>query len=170
MKMIRNAAFTAMIAMTAALPQQVSAANVYGPDEIEEARKVLVEARRAANTPDGYAEASRLYRRAAELFGEHPEAVDAWAWAGRLSWYTGAETAISDFDNAGELALQFGDVGSAASSFLDAAFAAGKHGQREMAAQLVERAADLAQSPYLGDREKDRLMARVAGHTGGFKG
>ena len=169
-RMIRSAAFVAMVAMTAGLPQQVSAADVNGPAEIEEARKLVAQAEKIASTPDGYAEASRMYRRAAELFEVHSEASDAWAWAGRLAFYTGDDAAVRNFGKAGELALQYGDVENAASFFLDAAFAAVEHRQYTKANELVERAVKLAQSPYLSDRVKDRLMARVGGHTLGFRG
>lgn len=170
MGMIRNAAFGAMIALTAGLPQQVSAGFVDGPADIEEARKLMVQAEKVASSPEGYAEASRLYHRAAELFGMHAEAADAWAWAGRLAFYTGDDEAIGHFHNAGEHALQYGDVENAASYFLDAAFAAVEHRRHNSAHEFVERAVKLAQSPYLGDRVRDRLMARVGGHTGGFRG
>lgn len=170
MRMIRGAALTAMMTMSAGLSQPVAAMSLDGPGEIEEARRVLVEALAVAGSPDGYAEAAGLYRRAAGLFGDHPEAADAWAAAGRLAYYDGDDNAIRDFDRAGEMALQFGDVGLAAKSFLDAAFVADHFGRARQVGSRVERAFDLAQSPYLGDEERARLMARVTGYHSGFRG
>lgn len=169
MKMIRTTAFMAITALAIGTPQQAHAAAAEGPDQVEEARAIQLEAAELATRVDRYGEAAKLYRRAAELFGQHPEAAEAWAWAGRLSYYDGSDRAVSDLRKAAEMALRFGNVGLAAHSFLDAAWVAHEKGMNAEAIDFARRATDLSRSPLLTASDRERIQRRVEG-TGTISG
>lgn len=169
MKTIRSTALMAVTVLAIGAPQQASASVTHGPDQIAEAREIRVEAQQLATSIDHYGDAARLYRRAAELFGNHPEAAEAWAWAGRLSFYQGDEQAVSDLRHAAESALRYGDVKQAAHSFLDAAWAAHRHSMNAEALDLARRATDLTRSPLLTDADREAIEGRVEG-TGAIAG
>ncbi|HKK94230.1 MAG TPA: hypothetical protein VJ925_12415 [Longimicrobiales bacterium] len=161
MKTIRTAAVMAITALAIGAPQQASATTIDGPDQIAEARAIQAEAQTLAENEQNYGEASQLYRRAARLFGQHPEAAEAWAWAGRLSYYDGSDQSVSDLEKAGEMALRYGDVELAAHSFLDAAWVAHEHGMNRQALDFAERATDLVHSPLLADADREVIERRV---------
>ena len=162
---IRTAAFMAITALAIGAPQQASATLTDGPEEIEQARDIQLQAQQLAENLQEYKAASQLYRRAAELYGEHEDAAQAWAWAGRLSYYAGDNRAVSDLRKAGEIAIQYGDVGFAARAFMDAAWLAHKQGMNTSAIELATRATDLAKSPYLAEADREALQRRVKAGT-----
>jgi len=163
MKTIRTTAFMAITALAIGVPQPASATGPDGPDQIAEAREIQLEAQKLATRVDRYDDAADLYRRAAELFGQHPEAAEAWAWAGKFSYYDGSAQAVSDLRNAGEMALRYGQVDLAAHSFLDAAWVAHERGMNAEALDLAGRATDLGQSPLLADADRRAIERRVEG-------
>ena len=169
MKMIRTTAFMALTALAIGTPQQAHAVSSEGPDQVEEARALQLEAQKLATSVDRLGEAAKLYRRAAQLFGQHPEAAQAWAWAGRLSYYDRSDHTLTDLRKAGEMALRFGNVGLAAHSFLDAAWVAHEKGMNAEAIDFAARATDLGQSPLLTASDRERIQRRVEG-TGAVSG
>ncbi len=110
-----------------------------------------------------FKKASSLYREAAETLGDHPDAAEHLVQAARLAYYTGDERrAIQDFRAAGEQALEWGDVMTAAQSFLDAAWVAAEEERGEEALELAHRAEKLSSSPLIQRQERASLRSRIA--------
>lgn len=128
----------------------------------EQARSLESQAGEAARTQSSFGKAARLYREAAEARSGQPEAVQDLMMAGALSYYTGREgQAIRDLVKAGELALEWGDVMTAAQAFLDAAWVAGKDGRTDDATELGRRAERLSASPLIQRQERSAILSRI---------
>ena len=125
-------------------------------------RGLVIEAQGELTTLDGYGRAARLYHTAAERLGDDPEAPALFATAARLAYYAGSERrAMWDLQRAGEGALAWGDVVTAARSFLDGAWVAAEIGEYEAARLMVARAEKLAASPLLAAADRTLLASRL---------
>lgn len=111
--------------------------------------------------------AASLFRRAAQLRSPaDPAAVEDLLRAARLSFYEGRTLqSVRDFENAGQRALNLGDVLVAANAFADAAWVADNRGRGEQAHGLLSRAQLLSNSPLIRESDRSQLRTRwgVAG-------
>jgi hypothetical protein len=139
---------------------QYAAPAEAGPDV--EASEVERQAHEATGEIDNWGKASRLYRRAAHLRDDDPSAAKNYRMAGLLAFYSGHESdAVDDLTRAAETALEWGDLGSAARSFLDAAWVAESDGHDADAFLLAQRAERLARSPLLAAQDRADLLRRI---------
>lgn len=135
-----------------------------GDDEarVERAQALEAAAKEAAEVRAAFREASRLYRQAAEVRGDQPEAAQSLMMAGALAYYVGSKgQAITDLTRAGELALAWGDVVTAAQAFLDASWVAAKEGRERDALELGRRAERLSASPLIQRQERGAILNRI---------
>lgn len=108
-------------------------------------------------------DASKLYRAVAEIHTDGPESVQPLLDAGRLAFYSGQEDqALKDYLNAGERALEWGDVLTAARVYLDAAWLADWDGDTRLAYELTQKALRLSKSPLIKVEDRRSLERRVA--------
>ena len=153
----------ALLAATLATPATLRAQTA-GPT----AGQVEVDALRAraseeSESRDGFLEASLLFRRAATLQGDRPEAVEDLVRAATLAYYAGREgDAVDDLDRAAETALEWGDVLTAAEAWLDAAWVSWKRGDTEDAAAFATRAERLSHSPLIQREERRAILSRLS--------
>jgi tetratricopeptide (TPR) repeat protein len=158
---------TALLAVTAltlgGTAQAADGLQRSGPDDadVERARELVVKARQASENLQAWDAAHELYRKAAELFGNSSEAADAWARAGLFAFYGEDNRATSDFQKAGEIAMEHGRVAFAAKAFLDGAWVADRTGMKRIAYDLAVRGERLARSPLLAEAERARLQSRL---------
>ena len=119
-------------------------------------------------TLGGWDRAASLLRRAAEFRSPaDPAAVEDLLLSARLSFYEGDERrAVRDFESAGKLALDRGDVIVAANAFTDAAWVAGNQGRGNQAQKLLSKAQLLATSPLIQEDERNHLRTRWGGVAG----
>lgn len=166
MKKLQGAALMAITVLALGAPaRQAAAAPVAGPDAetVERAHELVIQARQLSENFQEYHAASKLYRKAAQLYGNEVEAAEAWAMAGTLAFYSGDNRASSDLTRAGEIALTYGRVHFAAKSFLDAAWVAHDRGMNRTALALATRGYRLAGSPLLAEADRRALQSRVVG-------
>ena len=108
-------------------------------------------------------EAASHYREAVDLYDGRRPAVEPLRMAGRLAFYMGDESrAYRDFARAGEIALEWGDVVSAANAFLDAAWIARERDQGAQAVDMITRAEKLSHSPLIAASDRRGLQERIA--------
>lgn len=163
---------TLLALTTGALGAPQLQAQSTGGDEAESERlaraeTLRVEARTTTEAGD-FRRASFLYREAASTAGDHPRAVSDLVEAATLAYYAGRNgQAVKDFQAAGEAALQWGDVLTAARSFLDGAWVAAASGDRERAVELARRAEKLSSSPLIQRQERIALLSRIGEPVGG---
>ena len=151
----------AAVAMSAGVASAQYAAPAEVGTEVE-AIELERRAHEATSEIRDWGKASRLYRRAAELRGDDPAAAKHYRMAGLLAYYSGHESdAVDDLTRAGESALEWGDLRSAARSFLDAAWVAGSDGHESDAFLLAQRAERLARSPLLAAQDRADLLRRI---------
>jgi len=114
-------------------------------------------------TPKRYADAAKLYLRAAEIrVAGDPQRITDLMMASRLSYYTGNATrAWEIMERAGEEALAAGDVISAANAFVDASFLAKAAGARTPVIELARRAQLLTSSPLLETAQREAILSRI---------
>lgn len=119
-----------------------------------------------------WAEAARLHERAAELTArQDPSSYRSLVQAARLRYYTWRKQSAGVlFAKAGELALEWGDVISAAHALLDAAVISTEMRDDHRAHQLVQRARQLAASPLLSAQERASMLARIEPSAATFAG
>lgn len=158
---------TALLAVTAltlgGTAQAADGLQRSGPDDadVERARALVVKARQASENLQAWDAAHELYRKAAELFGNTPEAADAWARAGLFAFYGEDNRASRDFRKAGEIAMEHGRVAFAAKAFLDGAWVANRSGMKQTAYDLAVRGERLSRSPLLAEADRARLQSRL---------
>lgn len=171
MKMLKSATLMAITALALGAPQ-TSAAQKAGPDghDLERAEQLVIQARQLSENHQEYHAASKLYRKAAQLYGETPEAADAWSRAGLLAFYSDDNRAPSDLRQAGEIALAFGHVGFAAKAFLDGAWVAHQRGMSRTALDLATRGERLTDSPLLAEADREALKRRFVEAAGEEEG
>ena len=157
------AAATALL-LAAPAAQAQSATTVSDEAEREaQAHEMVVKAQEASKDIRSFREAANLYRQAAQTLGDHPEAAQHLVQAGRLAYYTGREgLSINDCEAAGNQALAWGDVLTAAQSFLDAAWVAAEEHRGSEAVTLARRAEKLSSSPLIQRQERVALLSRIA--------
>jgi hypothetical protein len=152
------------MAFTVKGTQAQSAAARNGVD-VAKAVRYEAAAARVATTKQYFGEAAHYFEMAAQLRPTGDcQAVKDMVDASRLRYYLGDEgKAQSLLENAGNVALQYGDVKTAAKSFLDAAWIARERGSHAIVVQaLISKAQKLAQSPLLDTSERDALLGRIA--------
>jgi len=160
------ARFAVAVLMIAGSGSSLSAQE---PNEVDtdEAVRLETKARDLLAETNKWDRAASLFRRAAEYReAGDPEAVRDLLQAARLSYYDGdRRPAVRDLENAGEPALNRGDVIVAANAFADAAWVAGNYGQGDRATALLNRARLLSNSPLIEDADRSHLQTRwgVAG-------
>jgi hypothetical protein len=110
-----------------------------------------------------FGEVASLYRRAAELRGQSDiRNADNLRTMGNLEYYKGdLHDAVSTLRSAGENYLALGDVVSAAETFIDGAWVAGRAGMMSEALLLRERGGVLTRSPLLDIPERTALLRRL---------
>ena len=129
----------------------------------DEAADLVRQADAALEGKSDWGRAAILYRQAAELSVDEPIAADHHRHAGLLAFYAGREgQAVDQLTRAAETALAWGDVVSAAQSFLDAAWVAHEDGNNGKALDLAQRAERLARSPLMARADRAQLMQRIA--------
>ncbi len=129
----------------------------------EQAYELEQQAKVASQSVRDFSRAAYLYRQAAEARGDSPEAVEDLIMAGTLAYYVGRKgQAISDLAQAGDQALAWGDVVTAAESFLDAAWIAQAEGRNDRALELGRKAERLSNSPLIQRGERVALLSRIA--------
>jgi hypothetical protein len=141
-------------------PIEVAAPN----PEIEQAIELEARAWSMREMVDQRAQAARLYREAADLRpASDPAKVESLRNAALMNYYAGRlDRATRDATDAAHAALRQGDVAQAAHAYVDAAWMAAQDGNTNRAAELVEEARLLANSPLLPQAERSHLLARVA--------
>ncbi len=145
------------------LQAQASTASTDEGDRIAKAEKLESEARDAASDRESFGDAIRLYREAADLRGDDPGAIADLIMAGKLAYYVGHKgQAVDHLARAGEIALEWGDVLTAAQSFLDAAWVADREGHDAEAYELGRRAEKLSASPLIQRQERVSILSRIA--------
>jgi hypothetical protein len=149
-----------------AMSAGVATAQSAAPAEAGSDREAVELERRAADATRDFADwgkASRLYRRAGELRADDPAAAKHFRMAGLLAFYSGHQgDAVDDLKRAGESALAWGDLRTAARSFLDAAWVAEADGHNRRALELAQRGERLAYSPLLAAQDRAALLRRIA--------
>ena len=132
--------------------------------DVAKAQRYEAAAERVGNTMEFFDEAARYWEAAASLRPEGDcQAVQDMVNASRLKFYLGNKgKAQSLLQDAGEIAIAYGDVGTAARVFLDAAWIARTRGQATVVQNLLSKAQKLAQSPLLEESQRDALLARIA--------
>lgn len=160
----RNSAILAIT--TLALTAGATAAQYAAPTNAAadgDAAHYLEQARAAVEQGQDWGKASVLYARAAELQTDDPEAARTWRMSGLLAYYAGREgRAVDALEKSAEAALAWGDVATAARSFLDAAWVARRDGDALRTLDLAQRGERLASSPLLARAERAELMSRIA--------
>ena len=143
-----------LIAASIFLP---AAARAQEPAALEQSAQTLMQ------STDGWGTAIKLLHRAASQRGPaEPEGVSDLVLAGRLSEYRrNHEQAREYFTEAGNRALNMGDVQNAADGFILAAFVAQSQADIEGARELVQRARMLSASPLLPEKVRDQIVRRV---------
>jgi hypothetical protein len=131
----------------------------------KEATRLEADALSLSESPSDLGKAADLFREAASLRpAGDPTALRDLVQAARFSFYSGKhERALKDFAAAAETALRFGDVFSAAESFLDAAWVAQQVRDGTQAAHFAGRARELSASPGLRETDRARLLSRLPG-------
>jgi Flp pilus assembly protein TadD len=122
------------------------------------------QARSLFSTPTRYAEAVRLFVRAADLreIGD-PQRVKNLSMASRLTYYRGdTSDALDLMQRAANEAMSTGDVLAAAHGFMDGAYLAQEIGQIGLATQLMKKAEKLSFSPLIAQTDREEIRARVA--------
>lgn len=139
-----------------------STVSAQTPASSDEVVKIEAQAEGYLGDPGKWDRAASLYRQAAEMrAAADPVGVVDLVRAGRLSFYEGDESqAVRDFRNAGQRALAIGDVVSAINAFVDAAWVADRQGDNADAHDYLGRAQLLANSPLLGESERQLLQTR----------
>lgn len=159
------AALTTILSLAGSAPLAATQGDG-GPDEpsAREAERLEEEAAALASFPHRWNEVVDLYRKAADVRPEgDPKALWDLRQAGRIAYYVGREeTAVRILRRAGDTALAFGDVVSAANLFLDAAWVAHRRGDAPTVQTLKERARRLARSPLLDGADGTALRQRLA--------
>ncbi|MEQ9569644.1 MAG: hypothetical protein RLN75_05595 [Longimicrobiales bacterium] len=128
-----------------------------------DAAEYLRQAQAAVDEDQDWGKASVLFAKAAELQTDDPAAARSWRLSGLLAYYAGREgRAIDALERSAEAALAWGDVATAARSFLDAAWVARHDGDDRRTLELAQRGERLASSPLLARAERAELMSRIA--------
>lgn len=113
---------------------------------------------------DGWREAARLQRRAAELRGDDVRAVESYE---RAAWLYGGAGLLGSarqmMERAAQRALMGGDVERAAGAYLDAALIAIEDDREDLVPGLVRRTRRLLESPVLPTERRDLLLRRIDG-------
>lgn len=130
---------------------------------LEKASKLEALAEEAARDLQTFAEAARLYRKAAEVRGHSPESVQNRILAAHLDYYLGDRSDAADgLAGAAETAKSWDDVRTAAHAFLDAAWVALEDGHARQARRLALEAERLSHSPLMAAEEQQRVQDRIA--------
>lgn len=153
------AALALVLAASLASPSDLGAQDW----AVDRAERMEAEARSLADQREEWGYAAWLYRGAAELrAADDVEAVVDLQMAAKLAYYTGdPKQAYRDLVNAGERAMKGGDILTAGSTMLDAAWVAQKLERGRDAVRLAERARSLVDHPVLSDRVRATVLDRI---------
>jgi hypothetical protein len=145
-----------------------STAHAQDPDwGVHRAEKMEAQARGLADQREEWKLATWLYEQAASVrpIGD-PEAVVDLHWAGRLAYYTGdLKRSLRALEAAGERAMEGGDVLTAGTLLVDAAWVASKLGRNETATKLVLRAERTVAVAVLSDDVRNTVLDRIDEQT-----
>ncbi len=135
-----------------------------GPDPLNRADVLRVEAQRLYASTDGWRQVMWLHERAAAIAPEHDleRIVDYRVAAGLAYRFGDLEKAETLLARAADVAAVVGAVRAEAGLFLDAAFVALRTGDRSGAERFLHRADLLASSPMLAAEECDCIRVRIA--------
>jgi len=135
------------------LPTIVSSVKA---DSLHEAAEALEAARRLGD-------AARLHRRSAELRpAEDPLGFRCLTEAAAFAYHTGNRSAArADMAKAAGHALARGDLRAAALAYLDGAWIAQEQKNRRQVWELGHRAEMLAESPLLGESDREAILDRI---------
>ena len=158
--MIIGAVSTLALSVPAAA-QTVLVRGESAPSPIADALHARAEA--LYTIPARYEDAARLLVRAANAREDADVlAVKELITAAKLYSYANApRNARSTMKIAAQRALEFGDVGTSAHTYIDAAFLAIRQKDWEDVADLVVRAQRLAAARHLNDEERDGILQRI---------
>lgn len=152
-----------MAGMAAANPSGDLFAQAPELDEAE-VRALELEREVLELTPDmaSYGRIAGLYREIAELREGTPDAARALAMAARFAYYAGDDDAAYDgYKHAGDVAMAWGDVLTAATAYADGAWVAHQCGRDEAALELALKVEKLTESPHLEEDERQALRRRI---------
>jgi hypothetical protein len=127
------------------------------PTELE------TQARSLFSSPTRYAEAVRLFVKAAELrdIGD-PQRVKNLTMASRLTYYRGdTGDALDLMRRAADEAMSTGDVLAAAHAFMDSAHLAHEIGRTGVASELLKKAEMLSYSPLIAQDDREHIRLRI---------
>lgn len=155
--------FAVLFATALAAPAGAQAR--FATDATDVARAEALEAKAEAlyQSPGKYKQAARLHEQAAGL----RPAGDEKRWTGlrqaaRLYYYAGsASQSRAAMVRAADEAMAAGDVITAASTYLDAAFLFRETGRGAEAAELVRKAQLLSNSPLLSRQDRNAILSRI---------
>lgn len=169
-RMAGGAVIAALVAMAfTAGTSQAQSSEASNAKDLAKAAKYEATAQSVQKNVGQFAEAARYYEAAAKLRPTGDQnAVEDMVNASRLKFYLGDKAGAQyGLEHAGDIALQYGDVHTAAKCFLDAAWVAQRRGSDQAAAMrsLLTRARNLAQSPLLDSAARDALLGRIASDT-----
>jgi len=122
-------------------------------------------ARQMFASPTRYAEAARLFARAAGQrdIGD-PLRVEDLVMASRLTYYHGnVRNALDLMQRAASEALSTGDVIIAAHRFMDGAVLAHELGDADVVESMATKAERLSHSPLLTRQDRDEIRGRIRG-------
>jgi len=152
-----------MTGMAAVLPSGELLAQDPQLDDAE-VRALELERKVLELTPDltTYGRIADLYHEIAELREDTPDAARALAMAARFDYYAGDDDAAYDaYRRAGDLAIAWGDVLTAATAYADGAWVAHQCGRDEAALELALKVEKLTESPHLDDDDRETLRRRI---------
>jgi hypothetical protein len=156
-------------AMVAAALMAPRAAVAQDPDwGLHRAEKMEAQAKSLIDDRSSWEYAAWLYEQAASLrsIGD-PEAVTDLHWAGRLAYYAGdLRGSVRALEGAAERAMEGGDVLTAGSLWVDAAWVASKRGKEKDALAYVHTAEKVVAAPVLSDQVRGTVLDRIDVATG----
>jgi hypothetical protein len=145
--------------------QEIVIAALDTPDDerLDRARVLREQAEALFSEPRQWRRAARLLERSADLRTDtDPEAYTCLLTAGRIRAAIGDDAGAQQaLQRAGAHAAARGAVHDAATAWVDAAFAAAKHGNADAAKNLFARAELLLESPALNETQRDALRQRL---------
>lgn len=161
----RIIAFGLVAAAAMASPSTARAQSARVDENVEKAERYEARAMDQIENRNRWEQAAWNLRRAGGLrpIGD-PERSQSFAMAARLSYYVGdAIQSMQDFERAANAALYTGDLVGAADLFTDAAWVAGRAGERQTMERITAQVRALASAPNFGTENRGNVLGRLSG-------
>lgn len=155
--------FALVAGLALAVPAQAQTRYVTSGTDVTQAERLEEQAAALYDTPAKFKEAARLHEQAAELRAAGDvKRVSNLRQAARLWYYAGSESrALHTMVRAADDAMAAGDVVTAATTYLDAAFLYREANQPAQANELIRKAQLLSTSPLITSRDRDAILGRI---------